>query len=284
MQIKKKIKKEKSAILTIFILLLIEEALYNKNNIIVNNKVNSIKGQINNKKILKNNINIKRIPILVYHKFANDYKEKKIHSSLIISKSKFRQQMLWLKENGIKTLNCNEFYDWYTGKKKLIQKSVLITFDDGNFGVVRIALPVLMELNLKATSFIIGNNSLMNKKGYINYRIIKKMKKYYPNLEFQSHSFDLHFKFKEANKTNEYQITLKDAKIQKKFYNFTFHAYPFGYFSEEIIKAYKESGIKMAFAYGKNGYANKSQDIYKIRRIKINGKRPFSQFLKWFKH
>ena len=48
-------------------------------------------------------------------------------------------------------------------------------------------------------------------------------------------------------------------------------------------KAYAESGIKVAFTYGKNGYATKKQNILQIRRIKVNAREGFGKFTRWFK-
>ena len=51
-----------------------------------------------------------------------------------------------------------------------------------------------------------------------------------------------------------------------------------------MIKAYIKSGIKMALTYGKNDYASRNQNIYKIKRIKVNGKENFTSFIRWFKN
>ena len=227
--------------------------------------------------------NATKIPVLTYHMVVSDSKKnsaKYRRSSLAVSKSTFDKQMKWLKNKGYRTINCEEFYLWHEGKIKLPKKSVLITFDDGASGVATYAMPVLKKYKMKGTSFIVGSRTYNNKKGSISYKKMQSIQKSYPDLEFQSHTYGLH---KHFSKKGDYEKVLKDAKKQSKYFDFDFLAYPYGRYTKGMIKAYKESGIKMAFTYGKNGYATRDQDLYKIRRIKVNANESFSKFTRWFK-
>lgn len=227
--------------------------------------------------------NAHRIPVITYHRVVTDKEKKSAKfrgSSLAISKSDFDKQMKWLYKNGYRTINCEEFYLWHEGKIKLPKKSVLITFDDGYIGVVDNALPVLKKYGLKGTSFIIGNSTKKNKRHSIRYKRLRKIQETYPDLEFQSHTYHLH---KHFGRKGEYEKVLKDAKKQKKIYGFEYLAYPFGRYTPEMIRAYKKSGIKMAFTYGTNDYATRDQNLYKIRRIKIYGNGSMNAFRQWFR-
>ena len=66
-------------------------------------------------------------------------------------------------------------------------------------------------------------------------------------------------------------------------YGFTFLAYPYGTYTKRSMKAAKASHVKMAFTYGKNGFATKKQNRYAIKRIKIFAGQPMSKFYRWFK-
>ena len=226
--------------------------------------------------------NSDKIPVITYHMIISDYEKnlkKNVKDTLSVSKSTFSKQMKWLYERGYKTLNCQELYLWHQKKIELPKKSLLITFDGASIGQAKYAIPVLKKYNMKGVTFVLGKHAYRNKKGKINYNTMNKLKQLYPNFDFQSHTYDLHIKI---NK-NDYKLAIKDAAIQKKYFNFTFLAYPYGIYTSGMIKAYKKSGIKMAFTYGINDYATRNQDIYKIRRIKVNGRESFSDFTKWFK-
>lgn len=273
---------EKNSILKIIVITitLLAEIIYELNDTFEGStKFNKTKIVSYNNKPLEN---CEKIPVLTYHRIVNDWEKKKViyrHSSLALSRSIFKMEMKYLKKERYKTLNCKELYLWHEGKIKLPKKSVLITFDGGSIGQEKYAMPILNKYNLKGTIFIIGKLTYNNKKGIIKYSRIPKLRKLYPNIEFESHTFNLHVHLRK----DIYHRTFKDAIKQNKYFNFSFLAYPYGDFTSEMIRAYKNIGIKMAFTYGKNRYATRKQNIYRIRRIKVNANELFSNFTRWFK-
>lgn len=227
--------------------------------------------------------NATRIPVITYHNVVTNKQKRKApykKSSLAISKSKFNQQMKWLKKKKYRTINCEEFYLWHEGKIKLPKKSVLITFDDGLDGVVKNALPVLRKYKLKGTFFVIGSRVHNHSSGYTEDSALRWIRRTYPNLELQSHTYDLHYHFGDED---SYNMVMRDAAIEDQLYHFQFHAYPYGRYTAKMAQAYKDSGIKMAFTYGNNKYATRSQDLYAIERIKINAGMSLSRFKKWMR-
>lgn len=238
-------------------------------------------------KILKKNRNqlnnADKIPVITYHFILSDFEKSFTNNydqTLSVSKRTFIKQMKWLYKRGYKTLDCEELYLWHQKKIELPKKSLLITFDGGSIGQEKYAMPILKKYNMKGVTFILGIDSCKNRQGKIKYNKIPKLKKLYPNFDFQSHTYNLHKKLTK----NDYNLTMKDAFIQKNYFNFSFLAYPYGYYTPGMIKAYIKSGIRMAFTYGKNDYASRNQNIYKIKRIKVNGKENFTSFTRWFKN
>ena len=63
-------------------------------------------------------------------------------------------------------------------------------------------------------------------------------------------------------------------------YGFEYLAYPCGGHSPEMIRAYKDSGIRMAFVFGKraNGYATRRQNVYKMKRLEVSGNMKLKKF------
>jgi peptidoglycan/xylan/chitin deacetylase (PgdA/CDA1 family) len=60
-----------------------------------------------------------------------------------------------LKDNGYQGISLDDFYQFKLGKKKLSDKSVLITFDDGRKDSYYPVDPILKTLGFKATMFVI---------------------------------------------------------------------------------------------------------------------------------
>ncbi len=243
-----------------------------------------------------NGKNATRIPIITYHRVvsAKEKKDKKIKkNSLFISVSVFNKQMKWLHKHKYRTISTQEFYDWYTGKIKLPKKSVLITFDDGSYSVMKYALPILKKYNMKATFFVIGKNigadtNKASSRGSYHSAgldVINQTIQAYPNFEFQSHTYNMHHMIngRAALHVSSFEEQKKDFTAMYNKYGFTFMAYPYGRYSQTSIDAAKASNVKMAFTYGKNAFATKKQNRYAIARIKINANHSMKKFYKWFK-
>ena len=155
----------------------------------------------------------------------------------------------YLYEQNYKTISTEEFYKWYKGKVEYYGKTLMITFDDGMYEDYYLIYPIIKKYNFKATSFLIGKNIKKKTKKYnkreINYiglDIINKIRKEYPNFEFQSHSFNMHYKLNNTPKiyTMNYQELEEDILMNKQF-NFSVMSYPYGGFNDEIKKLIKQN-------------------------------------------
>lgn len=226
--------------------------------------------------------NATRIPVITYHQIVSD-KEKKSkkyrRDPWTISQSTFNKQMKWLYKKHYRTINCDEFYLWYKGKIKLPKRTVLITFDDGNNSAINRSLPVLNKYKFKATHFIIGKPAHKGgNKLHVSEARIKQIAKKYPRIEFQSHTYSLHY---EGATKLSYNALLKDANTQRDIFGFSYLAYPYGRKTNNMIKAYKKSGIRMAFSFSDYGFATRKQNIYKIKRLAVKGSTSFWRFKTW---
>lgn len=222
-----------------------------------------------------------KIPILTFHRImSDDIKEKNFSDNQWAQAvSVFEEQMKYLYDNGYKTLSMDEFYCWYKGKCKYEEKSVVLTFDDGDISIYYLVMPILKKYNFKGTSFIIGKYTEEAvdeefdecKRQYITKNIIKKSEKEYPNLEYQSHSYGLH------DGNNKQRIySLSKSEIQKDFdkmkdYNFEYMSYPYGFFTDNLTRVVKNNNYKLGFTFGYNKYAYRTSLQYEIPRIKVNG-------------
>ena len=241
--------------------------------------------------------NANKIPIITFHRLVLDevkntkYKDNQWVGSIGV----FEELMLYLHNNGYKTISTLEFADWYDGKIELPKKTVLITFDDGFYEDYYLAYPILKRYNMKATSFVVGSrikdetkefDPTGSTKAYIGMDIINKIKEEYPNWEFQSHSYNLH----KYDKNGEHHIrNINKDKIyedveKSKELGFTTMAYPFGDHNEIIKDALKDNDFKVAFGFWYKDYARRTDDRYNIHRIKINGKSDITYLKNWLKY
>ena len=63
----------------------------------------------------------------------------------------------------------------------------------------------------------------------------------------------------------------EDIKSNERF-GFSYLAYPWGDYNDDMKAALKDAGYKMAFSYGPFAYATRNDDQYAINRVKISGK------------
>ena len=94
-----------------------------------------------------------RLPVLMYHHFAQESPY-----GTIVSFDKFREQMTAVKEAGYHAVTIPQIIDYVKNETPLPDKPVLITMDDGYTSNLTDAAPVLEELGLRATVFVIGVN------------------------------------------------------------------------------------------------------------------------------
>ena len=92
------------------------------------------------------------VPVLYYH--SVDPSEA---NEVIISPEKLREELTFIKDSGYTTLTMSELNDYILNNAPIPEKSIVITFDDGYADNYANAFPILKELDMKATIFVISN-------------------------------------------------------------------------------------------------------------------------------
>lgn len=126
------------------------------------------------------------IPVLLYHGISEvpNKENMLIHS--------FEDQMFALKNAGYETITIEEFYDFIQGKRRLPEKSFLLTFDDGIRSSYYKTDPLLRALDFNAVMFIITKHSLYQGSNYyLSFDEVKQMLES-GRWEVQSHGKDSH--------------------------------------------------------------------------------------------
>ncbi|MDQ0154216.1 polysaccharide deacetylase family protein [Robertmurraya andreesenii] len=244
-----------------------------------------------------------RIPILMYHHLL-----PKGASAAEISPERFREHMMAIKKKGYTTITDKELLDFLEGKGKLPNKPILITLDDGYRSNYLHAYPVLKELGMKATVYLITSRVVEGKNKYPN-EIPKfswdEAKKSLDVFSFQGHTYDFHYKGKNSRKQLKGMITgrmmlpngrlesqiqyqtrvLRDLSMSKKIIEDKLGtevitlAYPFGEYSEDTIRLAKKAGYKLGLTV-KPGVVGKGDNLFTLNRITANGNLTGQELLK----
>ena len=242
-----------------------------------------VKDSSDNETILETTINVQKkntkgIPVMMYHWFYDDTKNedisKKPNNHNYISKTNFEKQIKYLVDNNYYFATWKELNDYIDKKIDLPEKSIILTDDDGKVSFYKIAYPITLKYKVPITSFVITN-----KEPWKNY-----MNKDY--LLMESHTDSLHIRSCSKGKWDgkamceTYKSIYNDLVTSKNKLNnsTTVFAYPFGHYSDDFIKALKDSGFKMAFTIN-SGRIKKGANKYKLPRVRVSKGTTLNQFI-----
>lgn len=220
--------------------------------------------------------NDNKVAVLGYHGVLP--KEKNTSNDpLIIDAELFEKQLKFLKRMNYDTMTLDEFNCWKKGKCEKKHKSVLITFDDGYQNNYEYAFELLKKYEMNAVVFCVGDHIFSNNEIFMDLETIKESVDKYPNIEFASHSYNLHHRGDRG-----YESVTKDINLMKKVIETKYYAYPYGEHNPGYIKALMDNGYELTFTFGP-GKEHRKADIkdnnYKIPRLNISNDMSILKFI-----
>lgn len=214
-------------------------------------------------------------PVLAYHKIDEPTADVKIRGAYTPPK-KFAAQMAYLKRRGFAFYTATELIEFYRRAGAFPKKAIALTFDDGWKDNYNFAFPILRELQIKATIFLvpscIGQMSAKvvadgeGAREHLSKENILEMSEY--GIEFGSHTLNHKLLHRISDAEIEYEVAESKKEIenlvQKPCRTF---AYPAGFFTDAAQEIVKNAGYAAAFTtvYETNGKIN----LYALNRIEI---------------
>lgn len=192
-----------------------------------------------------------RVAVLGYH----ELNEKLPETAMRMHTSKFRRQMETIRQLGITVITLEDFLAWKRGDKKIPEKSLLLTFDDGWKSVYTDALPILREFGYPFTIYLYKQYVDGGGKA-LSTAMIKEMVA--SGTSVGSHSVShpypatvKKFRKKGPDAYDAYlRVELGESKRfleEKSGLKVTTYAYPGGYHTEEMFPLATEFGYTHAF-------------------------------------
>lgn len=206
------------------------------------------------------------VPVLMYHYVYTQNDVPENLNGNYIKDTDLEAQLKYLKENNYYFPSFSELRAYVDGKISLPENSVVLSFDDGQFGFLEYGLPLLDKYKVPATSFLIGINEGEN-----------KIKNYHsPYVSYQSHSFDMHHGggnighggIISAMTTEEIMADLK--RCAELTGNNDAFAYPYGDVTPTAQNAIKKTGISCAFTT-ENAKIYPGDDFTALSRVRVQG-------------
>ena len=98
------------------------------------------------------------VSVIMYHNFVSDADRANgiEFEEYSISPSDFEADLIWLKENGYVTITSAELLYYLKSKQPIPKNAVILSIDDGSWGVYTNAWPLLKKYGMKADFNVIG--------------------------------------------------------------------------------------------------------------------------------
>jgi peptidoglycan/xylan/chitin deacetylase (PgdA/CDA1 family) len=222
------------------------------------------------------------IIILEYHRVSNNISDKDVHS---ITPGEFRAQLKYLISSGYSFISLSEVAEKLKNGYNKEDKVIALTFDDGHKDVINFALPIMEELNVKATIFIVskyvGKNGWLNHNGdlsdteangdqrweLLSWSDLKNMSKYF---WIEAHGMT-HRRMSFLNKDQlEAELEHPLAKIEKKIgISPSAFCYPYGDCNQLVIDMTKNTGYTSACSTIKGINVPFKSNIWELKRNEV---------------
>lgn len=186
----------------------------------------------------------KGLCVLMYHHvgLVTDVNEERF----FISPEIFSKQLDMLIEKGFRPLSLWEVENAFIQKKKLPEKSVLITLDDGWLDNYLSAFPLLKEKKIPATIFVTPG-LIGKKKDLLSWEQVKEMHES-GWVQFASHGHN-HKRLRDLS-NEEVLFELKESKrVLEEFFGrpVISFCYPYGAFDRRVRKLVFQAGYSMDY-------------------------------------
>ncbi len=204
-----------------------------------------------------------KVPIIMYHQITKKTSRK---GKYAVTLEQFEEDMKYIKEKGYTAINMTDLIDYTYTNKKLPEKVIIITIDDGFESVYEYVYPLMKELKMCAVASVVGeyanfftenpdHNVLYS---YMDWDEIIELTKT-KEIEIQNHSYDLHknngarhgiSKKKNedtatyANEVGSDLQTMQNLMFEKTGYMPNTLTCPFGAYEQETINLAKQLGFK----------------------------------------
>lgn len=214
------------------------------------------------------------VAVLMYHYVYTDQDFPENINGNYIKDTDLEAQLQYLTENNYYFPGFAELRAYVDGKISLPENSVILTFDDGQYGFLNYGIPLLDKYKIPSTAFLIGVNEgerkLMNyHSSYVNY---------------QNHSYDMHHGGGTIGHGGIISAMTKKeiiADLQKNM-NLTgtddAFAYPYGDVTDDAETALREVEILCSFTT-ENRKIHIGDSFTRLPRVRVQGTASLTEYI-----
>ncbi len=223
----------------------------------------------NDPSIIHSGLGDVNVPILLYHHVLKGQPT----NPYSVSEKNFQEQLTFLKENGFFTISISQLITAITVGATLPEKSVILTFDDGNENIYLNAFPLMKKNGFTGVIYIIANR--INADGFLTEDQIRDFLS--AGWEIGSHGMK-HINLVLHPDALRDEIGSSKKKIEEVLgMKVTSFAYPFGTATKITMDWVKQIGYLAGMGLGITNQQNKENIFYLYRR-QVESKMSISDF------
>lgn len=214
--------------------------------------------------------------ILTYHHIGDCPEGEVKHRGLWVSQELFARQMEWLHRHGWQSISLSELGRALSGHAKLPRRWVAITFDDGWRDNYSHAMPVLADLGLRATVFLVTSqiaHADFAGRQYLSTEEIARMRS--RGFEFGSHTHT-HCRLTTLGEEQARQELELSRQTMSRLLGETpaWFCYPYGNFSRRVAELVREAGYDGALSTIRDNRLTQEQRYWMPRIMVMNDTPP----------
>ncbi len=226
------------------------------------------------------------IPVLNYH--AIDDTDAHLSSANVsVSLQAFTEQVQWLRKEGYTSVTKDELRAVVLNGKKIHDKKVLFTFDDGYYSLYKYGMPILSKHGFTATLFLstsfIGNTydqgdfQFVQHDRQLTWDEIKELSR--NGWSLQSHGYK-HTRLNSLNKDELIkEVTLSKSIIEQNLGTVVDEfAFPYGIYTNQVLTQLMEAGYQLAYSVH-SGKLMPNARRFRLPRIEINNRDTMDSYI-----
>jgi len=251
--------------------------------------------------------NINEFTILSYHEIAQ--KGETLNSTYTVTPENFEEQIRFLIDNGYHFVSVDDILAYRKNKKPLLDKAVLLTFDDGYQSVYENAFPIIKKYKIPTVIALVGSwlkskervdfdGHMINRSKFLSQDEIKEMIES-GLVEIASHTYALHKGIlgnPQGNKLpavkarewlEDKQMYESERSYEKRVHDDLLQSttflkkyteqrprvivWPYGYYNKKATKIAEKLGMFIGLTLD-DGSNTKNTPLNALRRILVEGK------------
>jgi peptidoglycan/xylan/chitin deacetylase (PgdA/CDA1 family) len=226
---------------------------------------------------------LSKILILLYHRLLSKEENlSKIDSEdrvYLLKEEEFSKHLEYLHSEEWSTISVEQLLESLKNKTLFPERSLIISFDDGNQTDYDLAFTLLERFGFKATFFL--TSDFIDRPGHLTRSQILQMSK--GGMEFGSHG-----------KTHRFLSTLSEKELRSELVesktvledligkDISLLSLPGGYHSSEVIEMARDAGYKAIFT-SRFDWNTEETDPFELRRMSLRYSDSLSYFISLIK-